>query len=80
MPKPQSIILAPDLRQRRYNEIADRVSMNARHLLWFLLEVAVDGKVHKDKLRERITESGHDWTEEQLASYLHELATVHCFK
>jgi hypothetical protein len=80
MPQPEIIILAEDLGKRRYNEIADKVSMNACHLLWFLLEVAADGTVHKAKLRERITKSGHDWTEEQLASYLKELATAHCFK
>jgi hypothetical protein len=79
MSHPQRIILAPDLGSRRYDEIADRVSMHARHLLWFLLDVAADGHVSKDKLQARIKQSGHNWTEEQLASYLHELATVRCF-
>jgi hypothetical protein len=72
------IVLAPDLRMRRYDEIADQVSLNARHLLWFLLEAAKEGAVQPVKFRARIRRSGHDWTEEQLASYLQELAVVHC--
>jgi hypothetical protein len=78
MPVPQIIVLAPDLGRRRYNTVADRVSMNACHLLWFLLEVAEDGQVHTDRLRQRITKSGHGWTEEQLASYLKELGKAGC--
>jgi hypothetical protein len=73
-----SIVLAPDLGERRYDEIADRVSMPARHLLWFLLEVTVDGRVSGDKLRAAIKQAGHNWTEEQLVSYLQELATARC--
>jgi hypothetical protein len=72
------IALAPDLGKRRYDEIADRVSMPARHLLWFLLAVAADGRVGEERLWEAIKEAGHDWTEEQLASYLKELATARC--
>jgi hypothetical protein len=73
-----SIILAPDLGKRRYSEIADQVSLPARHLLWFLLEVAENGTVHPDKLRAHSTQSGHDWTEEQVQAFLQELATAHC--
>jgi predicted transcriptional regulator len=72
------LFLAPNLRQRRYNEIADKISVNACHLLWFLLEVAEDGKVDPDKLRARITQSGHDWTQAQVQAFLHELATACC--
>ena len=73
-----TIVLAPDLMLRRYSGIADKVSMNARHLLWFLLEVAAEGTVQEAKLRARISRSGHGWTEEQLRSYLQELASVRC--
>jgi hypothetical protein len=73
-----SIVLAPDLRKRRYDEIADRVSMPARHLLWFLLEVAENGKVHPDTLRAHITQRGHDWTPAQVQTFLQELATARC--
>jgi hypothetical protein len=79
MPHPQTLILAKDLGSRQYDEIADRVSMHARHLLWFLLEVAEAGQVRKDKLKDRITQSGHAWTEEELASYLKELSAARCF-
>jgi hypothetical protein len=64
------IVLAKDLRERHYNEVADQVSMNARHLLWFLLEVAEDGTVRPDKLRDCITQSGHDWTPAQVQTLL----------
>jgi hypothetical protein len=73
-----SIILAPDLMQRRYSEIADQVSLPACHLLWFLLEVAENGKIPPDKLRAHITQSGHDWTPVQVQTFLQELATAHC--
>jgi hypothetical protein len=70
------IVLAPDLIQRRYTEIADQVSMPARHLFWLLVLAAADGRIREDRLRAAITQSGHDWTEEQLASFLKELATA----
>jgi hypothetical protein len=73
------IVLAQDLGERHYDEIADQVSMNARHLLWFLLEVAKDGEeVHLAKLRARIRSSGHGWTPAQVQTFLQELATAHC--
>jgi hypothetical protein len=65
---PQEIILAPDLPQCRYDEVANMISMPATHLLWFLVEAAEDGRVDPDRLRTRIRKSGHDWTEEQLLS------------
>jgi hypothetical protein len=52
--------------------------VNACHLLWFLLEVAEDGKVDPDKLLARVTQSGHDWTQEQVRAFLQELATARC--
>lgn len=76
----QLIELAPDLRQRRYNEIADRVSMPASHLIWFLLEVEESGRVSWDKLRTAIREAGHGWTKEQLDSYLKELRKSGCLE
>ena len=72
------IVLAQDLRERHYNEVADQVSMNARHLLWFLLEVAEEGTVLLDTLQARISRSGHDWTPAQVQTFLQELATAHC--
>jgi hypothetical protein len=72
------IILAKYLGNRRYNAIADKVSMNARHLLWVLLEVAENGTVQPDKLRARISRSGYDRTQEQVQTFLQELATAHC--
>jgi hypothetical protein len=72
------IVLAKDLRERHYNEVADQVSLNARHLLWFLLEVAEKGRVHPDTLQARISRSDHDWTPEQVQAFLQELATAHC--
>jgi hypothetical protein len=72
------IILAPDVEKRQYNEIADKVSMSARYLLCFLLEVAENGKVQPDKLRAHISRSGHGWTPEQVQTSLQELATARC--
>jgi hypothetical protein len=72
------IVLAKDLLERRYDEVAERVSMPTRHLLWFLLDVAEDGRVQEERLRAAIKQAGHNWTEEQLASYLRELASVRC--
>jgi hypothetical protein len=70
------IVLAPALGQRRYTEIADQVSMPARHLFWLL--VAEDDRIREDALRAAITQSGHDWTQAQVQAFLHELATARC--
>jgi hypothetical protein len=72
------IVLAPDLMQRRYTEIADQVSMPARHLFWLLVAVAVDGRIREDTLRAAVMQSGHDWTPAQAQASLHELATARC--
>ena len=70
------IVLAPDLMQRRYTEIADQVSMPARHLFWLLVAVAVDGWIREDTLRAAVTQSGHDWTPAQAQAFLKELVTA----
>jgi hypothetical protein len=72
------IVLAPALGQRRYTEIADQVSMPARHLFWLLVAVAEDDRIREDTLRAAITQSGHDWTQAQVQAFLHELATACC--
>ena len=72
------IVLAQDLRERHYNEVADQVSLNARHLLWVLLEVAEEGTVLPDTLQAHLTRSGHDWTPEQVQTFLQELAAARC--
>jgi hypothetical protein len=72
------IVLAPDLGQRRYTEIADRVSMPARHLFWVLVAVSEDGRIGQDTLRAAITQSGHDWIPAQVQAFLKELASAHC--
>jgi hypothetical protein len=72
------IVLAPDLKQRRYTEIAERVSMPARHLFWLLAAVAADGRIREDTLRAALKQSGHDWTTKQVQAFLQELATAHC--
>jgi hypothetical protein len=77
-PKP-IIVLAKDLGQRRYDQVVEGGSMRGRHLLLFLLEVAEDGVVRRDTLMATIRQAGHDWTEEQLDSYLKELSLAHCF-
>jgi hypothetical protein len=72
------IVLAPDLRQRRYTEIADRVSMPARHLFWVLVAVAADGRIGEEMLLAAVTQSGHDWIPAQVQAFLKELASAHC--
>jgi hypothetical protein len=72
------IVLAPDLKQRRYSEIAERVSMPARHLFWLLVAVAADGRIREERLRAALTQSGHDWTPAQVQVFLQELATARC--
>jgi hypothetical protein len=73
-----TIVLAPDLMQRRYPEIADQVSMPARHLFWVLVAVAVAGRIREDRLRAALTQRGHDWTPAQVQVFLQELASAHC--
>jgi hypothetical protein len=70
------IVLAPDLMQRRYTEIADQVSMPARHLFWLLVAVAADDRIREDTLRAAVTQSGHDWTPAQVQAFLKELVTA----
>jgi hypothetical protein len=70
------IVLVPDLGQRRYSEIADRVSMSARHLFWLL--VAVDGRIGEERLLAALTQSGQGWTPAQVQAFLHQLATAYC--
>jgi hypothetical protein len=72
------IVLALALGQRRYTEIADQVSMPARHLFWLLVAVAEDDRIREDTLRAAITQSGHDWTQAQVQVFLQELATARC--
>jgi hypothetical protein len=74
------IVLAPDLWQRRYIEIADRVSMPARHLLWVLVAVAAEGRIREERLRAALKQSGHDWTPVQVQAFLEELATARCLQ
>jgi hypothetical protein len=69
------IVLAPDLMQRRYTEIADRVSLPARHLFWVLVAVTEDDRIREDRLLAALTQSGHDWTQAQVQAFLWVLCT-----
>jgi hypothetical protein len=72
------IVLAPDLMQRRYDEIAEQVSMPACHLFWLLVAVAADDRIREDRLHAALTQSGHGWTPAQVQALLKELARAHC--
>jgi hypothetical protein len=64
--KGMRIVLTPDLMNRRYTEIADRVSMPARRLFWALVAVAENDRIGEDTLCAAPTQRGYGWTQEQV--------------
>ena len=72
------IVLAEGLTDRHKNKLDKQVSLNARHLWRMLLAVAEEATVLPDTLQAHLTRSGHDWTPEQVQTFLQELAAARC--
>jgi hypothetical protein len=67
------VAFEPNVGQRRYAEIADQLSVPALHLFGLLRELKDAEPITSPRIAQCVAAAGHDWTADQIASYLAEL-------